>query len=78
MSVSGRDKKRTAGPSGPHRFVEPDDNRLGLALSVGRTPGQQMGPALAITDASVRVHGARCSMAGCGKAREDAIHYPQE
>jgi hypothetical protein len=71
MSDLGRNRQRSAGPSGPHRFVEPDDNRLGLALGTTR-PSLQMGPALAVTDASLR--DARCAMKGCGRAREHVIH----
>ena len=70
-----RNKRRTSGPSGPHRFVDPADVRSGLALAAMQ-PNAQMGPALAVTEASLR--GARCAMAGCGKPREDPIHEPSE
>ncbi len=39
-------------------------------------PNAQMGPALAVTDASLR--DALCRMAGCGKPSEDPIHEPSE
>ena len=66
-----RSKERSSGPTGPHRFVDPADPRSGLAL--GSTQASlQIGPALAITNASLRV--ARCALAGCGKLREDPIH----
>jgi hypothetical protein len=71
MSVFGHTKTRGPGPSGPHRFVEPDDARAGLALGALQ-PNLQLGPALAVTDASLRE--ARCAMQGCGKVREDPIH----
>ncbi len=71
MSMFGRRKARSPGPSGPHRFVEPDDTRTGLALGALQ-PNLQLGPALAVTDASLRE--ARCAMPGCGKVREDPIH----
>jgi hypothetical protein len=58
-----RNKRRTSGPSGPHRFVDPADVRSGLALAAMQ-PTAQMGPALAVTEASLR--GALCRMAGCG------------
>ena len=58
-----RHKERPAGPSGPHRFVDPADVRAGLALGATQ-PNLQIGPALAVTDASVRA--ARCAMPGCG------------
>ena len=70
-----RDKQPTSGPSGPHRFVDPADVRSGLALAAMQ-PNAQMGPALAVTAASLR--DARCAMAGCGKPREDPIHEPSE
>ena len=68
-----RSKERSSGPSGPHRFVEPADPRSGLALGATQA-SLQIGPALAITDASLRVK--RCALAGCGKPREDPIHEP--
>lgn len=70
-----RNKRRTSGPSGPHRFVDPADVRSGLALAAMQ-PNAQMGPALAVTEASLR--GARCAMAGCGRPRQDPIHEPSE
>jgi len=78
MSGSGRTTARLGGTSGPHRFVEPEDNRLGLAMSSARAPGTGMASSLAMTDASVRAGGARCAMPGCGKAREDPIHLPPD
>lgn len=66
-----RNNERNAGPSGAHRFVEPDDPRSGLAVSAMQ-PNLQMGAMLTVADASVRR--ARCAMKGCGKSREDAIH----
>jgi len=72
------DKPATTGPGGPsgqHRFVEPADARSGLAMSATQ-PNLQMGPAMAVADASLRV--ARCGMAGCGKTRQDAIHQPHD
>lgn len=74
MWLFRRNNERTAGPSGPHRFVQPDDPRSGLALSAMQ-PNLQMGAMLTVTDASVRR--ARCAMKGCGKTREDAIHDAQ-
>jgi hypothetical protein len=75
MSGWRRNAERGAGPSGPHRFVEPEDNRLGLALGMTQ-PTLQMGPALAVSDASLRA--ARCARKGCGRARQHAIHDVQE
>jgi hypothetical protein len=78
MARSARTTERLGGTSGPHAFVEPDDNRLGLAMSAVRAPGTGMAQSLAVTDASLRGHRARCAMAGCGKAREDPIHLPAD
>lgn len=66
-----RDKPPTTGPSGPHRFAEPADSRSGLAVSASQ-PNLQMGPAMAVAEASLRP--ALCAMGGCGKPLEDAIH----
>jgi hypothetical protein len=62
-----RDKQPTSGPSGPHRFVDPADVRSGLALAA-MLPNAEMGPALAVTEASLR----------CGRPRPDPIHEPSE
>jgi hypothetical protein len=78
MSRPVRATDRLGGTSGPHRFVAPEDNRLGLAMSTARAPGTGMAQSLAVTDASVRAHGARCAAPGCGKAREDPIHLPPD
>ena len=77
MATTRRDE-RLGGTSGPHRFVEPDDNRLGLAMSAARAPGTGWGGSLAMTDATVRSGGARCAMAGCGRLREDPLHLPPD
>lgn len=72
MTWFHRNRARTAVTSGPHPFVKPDDSRLGLAMAASQ-PDLQMGPGLAVADASVRA--SRCAMAGCGKDRADAIHH---
>lgn len=66
-----RNRQRTSGPSWPHRFVDAADVRSGLALAALQ-PNAQMGPALALTEASLR--GARCALAGCGKPRQEPVH----
>ncbi len=72
------DPERLGGSSGPHRFVEPEDNRLGLAMSAARAPGSGWSQSVAMTDASVRAGDARCAMPGCGRTRKDPIHDPAE
>jgi hypothetical protein len=69
--LSLRGSKRSAGSSGPHRFVEPDDPRSGLALGAAQA-SLQIGPAIALADASLRA--VRCALPGCGKPRPDPIH----
>jgi len=71
----GGNKKRSLGPRGKHQFVAPSDPRSGLAVA-GVQAGLQQAPTLAVTSASLRE--ARCAMKGCGKARQDAIHEPDE
>lgn len=66
-----RSRKRTGGPTSPHRFIEPGDPRMGLAVA-GVQPGLQQAPVLAVTDAMSR--GAKCAMKGCGLPRDHTIH----
>ena len=74
MSASHPAPRRRSGASGAHRFVEPEDSRSGLALSSSHSPSLQMGPAMAVTGASMRDR--LCAAPGCGKPRLDAIHEP--
>jgi hypothetical protein len=78
MARSNRGREHLGGASGPHRFIEPEDTRLGLAMSAVRAPGTGMAGSIAMTDASVRANDARCAMPGCGKARGNAIHLPPD
>ena len=60
--------------SGPHRFVAPDDDRMGAALGAGHTPGLAMSW---VADSTRRARdGVRCAV--CGKARQDPIHMPPD
>ena len=78
MPAATRTTERLGGTSGPHRFVEPEDNRLGLAMSAARAPGSGWGRSVAMTDATVRARDARCAMPGCGRPREDPLHIPPD
>jgi hypothetical protein len=78
MARSARTTERLGGTSGPHAFVEPDDNRLGLAMSAVRAPGAGWAPSVAMTDATVRTHGVGCALPGCGRGREDPVHVPPD
>lgn len=62
------------GPSGPHRFVEPEDTPLGAALGAGHSPNLAMTWAADTTERTGRA--VRC--AACGKERRDRIHLPPE
>ena len=71
VRLSLRHPRDAAGPSGTHRFVEPDDPRSGLALGAAQA-SLQVGPAIALADASLRE--VRCARPGCAKPRQDPIH----
>lgn len=70
-AMFGRRTKRTGGPSSPHRFVEPRDSKMGLAVA-GMQPALQQAPVLAGTDAMSRE--AKCAMQGCSLPRDHPIH----
>ncbi|MEA2621572.1 MAG: hypothetical protein QOH61_482 [Chloroflexota bacterium] len=61
--------------SGPHRFAEPQDLRSGLALGSG-TYDNDARAMFSVAAASVRQ--PACARPGCGKAREDPIHWPED
>jgi hypothetical protein len=75
MFRSRRSNQANPGPGRPHRFAARQDNRSALALG-GLQPDLQQAAPLALAEASGRDSG--CSMAGCGKSREDPIHSPPE
>ncbi len=66
------------GSSGPHEFVPPHDPRLGLAFAAGAGQEGQLSSSGALLVAGATVREQRCAMTGCGKLREDPIHWPQE
>jgi hypothetical protein len=71
-----RTKSQAPDVSGPHRFVDPPDPRLGFALSAGRNyPGSNIASALVAVDS---LYPALCAWPGCGKKRNDPIHWPSE
>ena len=71
-------RKRTvrASASGPHPYVEPSDVRLGLAL--GGPMSLEAPTAMTSLVAAHSVGRDRCASPGCGKPREDPIHWPAE
>jgi hypothetical protein len=70
-----RTPKARPSASGPHHFVEPGDSRSGLAAGSVQS-GNQMAAALAVAAAGLRP--ANCGLSGCGKPRQDPIHWPSE
>jgi hypothetical protein len=75
MARLRRSSETGSGPSGPHHFVEADNVRLALALS-STQPDYAMVSLATVANASVRV--SRCAVSGCGRPREDPIHWPSE
>ncbi len=74
----GRRRLRTqVNTSGPHPFVEPPDSRLGLAIGAGQSASQLQSAASALV-AGATVRPARCALPGCGKLRDDPIHWPAD
>lgn len=60
-----------------HAFVQPEDTRSGDAMLSQRLPStMQMVAPIAVAGASIRV--GHCAVPGCGKPREDPIHWPGE
>jgi hypothetical protein len=70
-----RPSKKGQTSSGPHGFIEPRDARSALALGSVQG-GLQMASSLAVADASLCE--SHCALSGCGKPREDPIHWPSE
>ena len=66
--------KPLARPSGPHRFVEPEDTPLGAALGAGHNPNLAMTWTADTTERAART--VRC--AACGKERRNRIHVPPD
>ena len=62
--------------SGWHVFVEPPDPRMGLAL--GGAEVFEAPSAMTSMVAATSVNRDWCSAPGCGKPREDPIHWPTE
>lgn len=62
-------------PTETHEFVESEDSRSGLAVSAVQGDFQMVSPG-AVAAATMRP--ARCALPGCGKPREDPIHWPDE
>ena len=72
MARLRRSSETGSGPSGPHHFVDADNVRLGLAL-LSSQPNYAMVSPASVANASVWA--SRCAVSGCGKPREDPIHW---
>jgi hypothetical protein len=70
-----RSPKISPYPSGRHDFVEGEDVRSALSLT-STLGGYQAVSAAAVANASLRE--SRCALSGCGKPREDPIHWPSD
>ena len=69
--------KATTDPGRPHAFVETSDSGIGAMAAGSGMSGRSGGETqLAVTAAVLRA--TRCGLPGCGKAREDPIHEPEE
>ncbi len=73
----GRHRPVDQGPvSGPHQFVDPSDPRLGLAL--GGAQSVMAPSAMTSLVAATSITRDSCAAEGCGKPREDPIHWPAD
>jgi hypothetical protein len=67
-------------PSEPHTFRFPDDPGMGAAAAgAAGSAGGRGGPALGMNAALTGNfrRGLRCGVPGCGRERDDAIHFPE-
>jgi hypothetical protein len=64
-------------PHTPHPFRSSDDAGLGAAAvrTGGSRGGQALGMNMAVTGNFQR--GLRCGVPGCGRDRDEAIHFPE-
>ena len=61
---------------GSHPFKETNDPGLGAISSGGGPSGRGAATQLAVTTNFLR--GTRCAVEGCGKTRDDPIHFPED
>lgn len=64
-------------PNAPHSFRSNDDPGMGAAAvrSAGGRGGQALGMNVAITGNYARE--LRCAVPGCGRDRDDPLHFPE-
>ena len=72
-----RTAKPPVNPSAPHTFVSIDDAGYGAAVarSAGARGGQPLGMNAAL--AGTFIQQQRCGVPGCGRDRDDPIHFPE-
>lgn len=72
-----RTPERPVDPNTPHVFKSLNDPGMGAAFarSAGGRGGQPLGMQAAATGNFVRE--LRCGVPGCGRDRDDAIHFPE-
>jgi hypothetical protein len=72
-----RRSKAPVNPSSPHDFQSNDDPGMGAAAvrSAGGRGGQALGMNVALTGNYARAQ--RCGVPGCGRDRDDPIHFPE-
>jgi hypothetical protein len=70
-----RSQGKESTPSGLHAFVPPSDPRSGLALGSGTYANDTRAIFSVAAASTQRDH---CCLTGCGKSRQDPIHWPAE
>jgi hypothetical protein len=72
-----RRPKAPINPNAPHTFQSNDDAGMGAAAvrSGGGRGGQALGLNVALTGNYTRA--LRCGVPGCGRDRDDPIHFPE-
>jgi hypothetical protein len=79
VRIRKRHQKAEVLPAGGHHsFVEPWDPRLGLALGGSAQGGRTLGMAGPVAMTMQSLGRDHCAAPGCGKPREDPVHWPAE
>jgi hypothetical protein len=72
MGSLGQKSGNGPGPSAKHKFVDREDNRMGLAWLGANLADFQQQSQIAVAASTLRK--SVCQMPGCGKPKDDAIH----
>lgn len=75
--LRGKAPQAPVNPNTPHTFRSTDDPGMGAAAirSGGSRGGQALGINVALTGNYTRA--LRCGVPGCGRDRDDPIHFPE-